>query len=144
VWVAGQAPVDHSAASKALARAYHQVVRVMEANGLEQDGPPIAVTTGLDPEAGWSFRAGIPVSDHPEGGLRDRGAVQLGSTHGGRAVRAVHIGPYTELARTHAGIDAYLAAYGIAPDEGRWEEYVSDPTRTPEGQLVTLVYVPLS
>ena len=41
-------------------------------------------------------------------------------------------------------IDAWVAAYGIETSGRSWSEWVSDPGSTPEAELVTRIYYPLS
>jgi effector-binding domain-containing protein len=70
--------------------------------------------------------------------------VRLGQSYGGPAIRVAHTGPYGGLARTHEKIAAYLAAYGIERNGDAWESYESDPARTPESDLLTYVYYPVT
>jgi effector-binding domain-containing protein len=68
----------------------------------------------------------------------------VGQSYGGPAIRVAHTGPYGSLARTHEKIAAYLAAYGIERNGDAWESYESDPARTPESDLLTYVYYPVT
>jgi effector-binding domain-containing protein len=53
------------------------------------------------------------------------------------------VGSYRNLSTTQRKIAAYLAALGIERNGDAWESYVSDPGKTPEAELVTLIYYPV-
>lgn len=130
-----------AAISRALAGAFFDVIRYMQQNGLTQAGPPIAIQRGFDGQL--RIEAGIPVSgDLPDPG--DAAApVRLTSTYAGKAVKAQHIGPYRRLSQTHDRVLAYIAALGLRRNGDPWEEYVSDPGRVAEAELVTNIYYPV-
>jgi effector-binding domain-containing protein len=44
---------------------------------------------------------------------------------------------------TYKKIDAFIAAYQLEHNGRSWESYVSDPSTTPEDELITEVYVPV-
>ncbi len=124
----------------ALAVAYVEVTAFMELNGVTRQGPPLAIIRYWGP-ASYEFDAAIPVSH--EAAKSKNSVVQLGDTYAGRAVKAVHVGPYKTRARTHEQVQAFMAARGLEQDGDPWEEYVSDPGKTPSQELITHIYYPI-
>jgi effector-binding domain-containing protein len=133
---------EASAMSEAMGAAYFEVLKFIDANGLQDAGAPLSITKTFV-GAELLFDAGIPVrgvtNDTPR---RDNG-VRLGSTYGGPVIRIRHVGSYWNLSTTHRKIAAYLSALGIERNGDAWESYVSDPGKTAEAELVTLVYYPV-
>jgi effector-binding domain-containing protein len=95
------------------------------------------------------FAAAIPVADIPSKAL-DTPAVALRALPESCALRFVHNGPYREIRGTYERIEAWLRERGgikTASDWAHyspmWEEYLNDPTTTPESELVTRIYLTL-
>jgi effector-binding domain-containing protein len=135
----GSEPEDIGAA---LGAAYGRVAIFISSNGLQIDGPPIAISNYWD-ERGYGFDAGIPVSGTPARGAGPDSPVRMGETYGGRVVRAVHVGPYTGLEETSAIIDAFIVAHNLEANGRSWDVFVSDPGNTPEEELKTEIYYPV-
>jgi effector-binding domain-containing protein len=128
--------------SAALGAAYGRVAMFISANGLQIDGQPIAVTNYWD-ERGYGFDAGIPVSGTPARGAGPDSPVRMGETYGGRVVRAVHVGPYTDLEETYHIVEAFAKAHQLEANGRSWDVFVSDPGDTPEEDLITEIYYPV-
>jgi effector-binding domain-containing protein len=130
---------DANSIGVTLGVAYSRLSGFMIAQGLKQVGPPLAIWRG-EQDGALSFDAAIPVDrlDVPPGG-----AVRTGNTFAGRAVRAVYRGPYSGLAAARKQVLAYLAAAGLRQGQSMWEQYVSDPGKTPDAELITHLYYPI-
>lgn len=128
---------------EAFGAAHSQVVRFMATHGLEQVGPPVAITTGLSDEE-WQFDAGIPIAAFPELELDADSPVQIRETWEGRVARAISVGPYASLSSDWEKVRAWLAAHGFDEAGLPWEEYVSAPGETAEEELITHLYMPIS
>lgn len=133
---------DAAAISSAMGDAFFNVLSFMDRHGLEEAGPPLAITRTFSGSE-LVFDAAIPVDGLTAGTPDTESGVQIGTTYGGPVVRARHVGSYRDLGRTHEKVAAYLAAHGIERNGDVWEAYVSDPTRTAEARLVTYVYYPV-
>jgi effector-binding domain-containing protein/carbon monoxide dehydrogenase subunit G len=131
-----------TAISEAIGEAFFDVLRFMDRNGLKEAGAPLSISRDFSGSR-VVFDAAIPVQGVTESTPGSEDGVRLGTSYGGPALRATHIGSYGDLARTHEKIAAYLAAYGIKRNGDAWESYESDPARTPESELVTYVYYPI-
>lgn len=133
---------EPAAIAKATGDAYFNVLGFIDDHGLQEAGAPIIISRGFS-GAKIRFDAAIPVRSVGAGTPRDSASVKLGETYAGPVIRVKHVGPYSGLAQTHARIAAYLAALGMQRNGDAWESYVSDPTRTPEAELITYVYYPV-
>ncbi len=122
--------------AQALGDAYGQIGRFMAGEGLAHAGQPVAITRS-DADGGFTFEAAIPANTT---GVAGRGEVRVGATPGGRAVRAIHVGPYDTMPDTYDKLAAYMASNGIEPGETSWERYVSDPGDTPSHELITHIF----
>lgn len=147
-YVSGGSSTDPDAIAKALGPAYARVGAFMAAAGLKQAGAPLAITRRWDAQARvYEFDAGIPV-DKADAQAPDKingkpDEVKIGHTYAGTALKAEHHGAYKDMGGTYAQIDAFKAAYALQDNGPSWEQYVSDPARTPEAQLVTDIFVPV-
>lgn len=140
--IAGHTTTESADIGKAYTESYAKIMGYLKANNLNEAGPPIAITRKWDEAAKvFDFEAGIPV-DRSDVPLSDS-EVHMMQTYGGPALKVTHTGPYEELGKTYQMIDAYLAAYGYQKAGDVWEEYVSDPGKTPAAELVTLIYYPV-
>jgi hypothetical protein len=131
-----------AAISEAMGAAYFNVLAFMDRHGLEEAGPPLSISRRFSGSE-FVFDAAIPVRGIRDDTPRTEGGIRLGQTWGGPVVRGRHIGSYRRLSETHEKIAAWLAVHGVARAGDAWEAYVSDPTRTPEAELVTEVYYPI-
>ena len=142
-YVSGTTTTDVDTIGKALGVAYGSIGAAMKTAGLKMDGAPLAITRRYDPQAKvYEFDAAIPVAP-AEATLPADGAVKLTKTYAGQALRVVHTGPYAELGKTYALIDAFKKAYALEDNGNNWEQYIDDPTTKPAAELRTLIFVPI-
>ena len=133
---------EPTAISEAMGRAYFDVLAFMDEHDLQDAGPPLSISRAFN-GAQMQFDAGIPVRGIRPETPRNAVGVRIGRTYAGPVIRVRHVGPYRTLGATHDKIAAYLAASGLVRNGDAWEAYISDPTRTPESELLTYVYYPL-
>lgn len=141
-WLRTASRPTPAAISAAMGDAYFEILRYMDRAGLTEAGPPLAISRSASGSE-IIFDAAIPVAGTPPDEVEEPGRVHLGHTYAGAAVRARHRGSYATLGMTHEKIAAYLAAHGIGRNGDAWESYETDPSRTPEQDLVTYVYYPV-
>ena len=141
-YATGSSSNDPTEISASLAAAYGQVLGFVSTNGLQLAGQPLAITNYWD-DRGFGFDAGIPVSGTPGRGAGPDSAVRMGETYGGRVVRAVHVGPYTELEKTYQKVEAFAAAHNVEANGRPWDVFVSDPGSVAEEELITEIYYPV-
>lgn len=136
---------DKDRISAEMGRAYSVIGAFLTANRLQMSGPPLAITHRYDANS-WVFDAALPATGAAADLLRASkagGAVRIGKTYAGKAVKATHTGPYTSLPDTYAQIQDYLRAHGMSAAGDHWEQYINDPGSTPRDKLVTDVYWPV-
>jgi effector-binding domain-containing protein len=68
------------------------------------------------------------------------GNVQAGKSPGGRAVRVIHRGPYSQMPASYAKLAAYMAIHGLQEGRVSWEQYISNPGQTDPEETVTHIY----
>ena len=139
-YVSGSSAQDSAAIGQAFAAAYGQVVPFIQTHGLAFAGQPLAINKAWGET--FEFDAGIPITSAPESVPEDS-PVQIKETYAGKAVKAVHTGAYGRLDETYDKVRAYMAAYGLEEGEHPWDVWVSDPTQTPEEEVITHVYFPI-
>ena len=86
------------------------------------------------------YDAAIPVDFIP---VSLSGNVRVGQSPSGPAIRAVHRGPYEQMAPTYEKLSAYLSAHGYTAGHVSWEHYLSDPAVTAPQDMETHVYIML-
>ena len=133
---------EPAATADALGKAYFEILKFIDENGLQDAGAPLSITRTFV-GAELLFDAGIPVRNVTDATPRDGPGVKIGTTYGGAVIRVRHVGPYRNLAITHRKIAAYLAALGIERNGAAWESYVSDPAKVAENDVLTYVYYPV-
>ncbi|MGY3556491.1 GyrI-like domain-containing protein [Williamsia sp. R60] len=120
-----QVPI--SELSEFFARAFGSTMAALQAQGVDTAGPPFGKYFGqpsdvVDVEAGFPVATPItPVDD-----------VVPGTLPGGKAVEAVHVGPYDTMAGTYAELERYCADARLKPGVVMWESYLSDPEAEPD------------
>jgi len=108
--------------SKNLAVMLPEVMEYVTKSGAELAGPPfsryhaIAGDT-IDIEAGMPVRKSVP----------GEGRVKGSSLPGGKTAVTWHIGPYPELPKTYAVLEAWMKSQSLAPRGPFWEIYWTDP-----------------
>jgi hypothetical protein len=77
------------------------------------------------------------------GRLAERPAIRLETLTEGRAAQVLHFGPYNEERPTIEKLHAFIAERGLAPRPMHHEIYLSDPNRTPQERLKTVIRQPV-
>jgi len=141
-YATGSSSNDPTEISAALAAAYGRVLGFVSTNGMQLAGKPLAITNFRD-DRGYGFEAGIPVDGNPGRGAGPDSPVRMGETYGGRVVRAVHVGAYSNLEETYEKVRAFAAAHDLQSNGRSWEVFVSDPGNVAEKDLVTEIFYPV-
>lgn len=109
------------------ARAFRETAAVLAAQGVAPVGPPFGRYHGT-PDSVVDVEAGFPVGTVVEAA----DAVAPGSLPAGRAIEAIHVGPYDTMERTYAEIESYVADEGLSLGDAMWETYLSNPEDEPD------------
>lgn len=110
-------------------RAYSSVMAAVQQQHVQLAGPPFALYRGMPTDV-VDVEAGFPLAaPFPGGG---EGGVVAGALPAGRAVEAMHVGPYETLPETYGKVMARMQAEGLTPGDTMWEYYLSDPGTEPD------------
>lgn len=114
--------------------------------GITPSGPPRAVYTAWGPNE-VRFTVAVPIDRAPAVVPEE---ITVAASPERTALWFVHHGPYRELRATYGRIEEWLRQRGgikTPEDWSRyapmWEEYMNDPTTTPESDLITRIYLTL-
>jgi effector-binding domain-containing protein len=147
--VNGKSAADPASIGRAMEKSFGVMMEFMEKYQLVPYAPPRAIYNSYGTD-GTTYIVVMPIAYQPSVPV-DKGPVFIDNLPGGKAMRFMHRGPYPELAKTYELITKFLMEKGLLKDEddwGRympmWEEYVSDPEMTPESDLVTYIYLPVT
>lgn len=147
VQLAVTCPTDHAAIAAAMQQSFATLGEFMGRNRLQPAGPPRAIYTNWG--ATTSFTLAFPIMAAPAV-VDPAKDVVIGPLAGGRALRFIHHGPYAGIRDTYAQIDAWLKERGAIKTEadwarykGMWEEYLNEPGKVPDAELITRIYLPL-
>ena len=142
LYVEEQAKLEDDSIALKLGEAYGEIMAFVGVNKLEMAGAPLALTREFSmEEMFWAFNAAIPVSV-PEN-IELIGRIKSGETYQGNAVKAIHIGDYSESMATYDAIDKYIKENNLEVNGQPWEEYVDDPTKVSIEELRTFIYFPI-
>ncbi len=108
-------------------RAFSEVVRIVEAQGLSITGSPFGYYPRM-PGATVEVAAGFPTS----GAVAPDGDVTPIELPGGQAVRGVHVGPFDSLEQTYGELVEWARGQGLQLGVGMWESYLTDPDQEPD------------
>jgi effector-binding domain-containing protein len=108
-------------------RGFHAVMGAVAQQGLTITGPPFGYYPRM-PDETVEVVVGFPVA----GPVEPTGDVIPFELPGGRAITAVHVGPYERLADTYGELTEWAATAGLQLADHMWESYLSDPAAQPD------------
>lgn len=103
-------------------RAFHEAAEAVDASGVAIVGPPFGFYPEMPTET-VAVEAGFPVSAPAEAS----GNVHRIVLPGGRAVQAVHVGPFDTMETSYDQLQSWMAEHDLQPAAAMWECYLSDP-----------------
>ena len=142
LYIEEQSKLEGDSIAIKLGKAYGEIMAFLGENKLEMIAAPMAITTEFSmEEMFWAFNAAIAV-ETPED-IELTGRIKAGTSYEGKAVKAIHIGPYSESMVTYEALQQYLKDNNLEMNGQPWEEYVDDPTQVAEKDLRTFIYYPV-
>jgi effector-binding domain-containing protein len=133
---------DNAAISAALGAANQKILNYGMAHELQiGGGAPLAITISHSADGDWVFDAAMPLAERPAKDIAEADGVKVADTYAGRAIKLTHKGPYNTVNETYDRLHAFAKAQGLTEKPVAWEEYVGDPTETPDSELLTNVYI---
>ena len=147
--VPGQSAPDPASISAAIGAAFDTLMGFLGQHALTPTAPPRVIYTSYGPE-GVSFTVALPVAAAPAAPASDT-PVTVDTLSGAKAYRFTHLGPYKNLMGTYGRITAFMKSKGWMESDAdwarympMWEEYLNDPDKTPEADLLTYIYLPVA
>ena len=121
-----------------IGEAYQSIARYLAKLGEQPSGPPFAAyynmdIQDLDVELGFTVTESIP-------GDNDITSSKL---PGGKAAKAVHLGPYCDVEPTYDALMQWIKDHGYEWTGVAYEFYINDPNDTPAAELQTEIFLPL-
>jgi effector-binding domain-containing protein len=127
-------------AFETLIDAFKSINGYLEKQSIKSSGLPLAIYTQTD-DTGFQYQVGVPIAEAPKN--PPRGDLAVAKSPGGKMLQFVHRGSYDAMDTTYEAITNYLDEKRLESEDMFIEEYVTDPLKTPEDNLVVNVYVPL-
>ncbi len=130
-------PLEKPVDLRGLEDAFQHLYECTREKALTTVGPPMAIYTDdrLDLEA-RNLEVALPVAGEPEG---------ASFLAGGRAVVALHIGPYEEIPETCRQVEEILTQENLAPTGHHYNIYVEGYRKNPDAsEWLTKVVYPIA
>lgn len=140
---------------RAMGKAFTLIMTLMAKEDVKTESPPYTLYRNVnwddaDKSKGfvgfinmllrqWDMQIGIPVVTRVEG----EGSVIAATIPAGRYLRTLHRGPYKDLGKTYARIQAYAREQGLELANFMLEFYLNDPHEVSKEALETEVLIPL-
>jgi effector-binding domain-containing protein len=102
--------------------AVHEILDVVNAQGIGPAGPPFAYHFRFDSEV-FDFEIGFPIS----GNLDESGRVRRGELPAAKVVRTIYRGDYDGLPNAWGAFEARIKADGYRTRDSFWERYLAGP-----------------
>jgi effector-binding domain-containing protein len=126
-------------AFETLIDSFKSLAAVLDKQGVKAAGNMMIVYTSTD-DTGFAFLAEVPV----EQDLKDLPkTMSMSKSPEGKALKFVHRGSYDNMDNTYEAITNHLDDKKLEAKDTFIEEYMTDPLKTEEDNLVINVYVPL-
>ena len=138
VMMKGEANWD--SAYETLIDAFKSLYAVMEKQGLKAAGSAMTIYTSTD-DTGFQYQAAVPIAEAPAN--PPKGDISIGQSPTGKVIKFVHRGSYDSMDTTYEAITNYLDTKQLEAQDLFIEEYVTDPLKTAEDQLIINVFVPI-
>jgi effector-binding domain-containing protein len=119
---------------------FKSVQGFLDKENIKAAGPPMTIYISTD-DTGFEFRAAIPIAEPLAS--PPRGDIEMGESPSGKMLKFVHRGSYDAMDTTYEAITNYLDTKQLEAQDTFIEEYVTDPLKTSEDQLVINVLVPI-
>lgn len=140
IYVTRSVSMDLPEMTRTMSEAFTTISAFIRESGIPPAGPPLSVYRDWDESTGrMNGDIGFPVAA-PDA-AKARGDVFAGNTPSGKALKAVHVGPYSQLPGAYGAMTAYMKENGIPLSPVSWEIYANDPETTPPDKLVTEIYM---
>ncbi len=143
IYLDGHSNWEH--AFDTLAKSFQSLDAAIASLGIAPSGPRMTIYTATG-DAGFSFRAAVPVAAVPKQASKGRivGGIAVGKAPAGKALKFVHRGTYGAMDRTYEAIINYLDDKGLEAKDIFIEEYPQGPPKQASDKVKVDVFVPVN
>jgi effector-binding domain-containing protein len=132
-------PQDPAAISTQMGKMYGELYSALKKSKVEPAGQPFCLYPSYTSES-MEMVCALPVA----AGAKVPAKYKIMQTGGGKAVKAVHAGPYEKLEATHNDINKYIEFKKLEIIGAPWEVYVTDPgVERDTAKWITEIYYPV-
>ncbi len=133
--------MDSALIANKMGSAFGEIMAFTAQNKIEMAGMPMSVTVAWseDPMS-WNFRAGVPVKSTD---VAPTGRIKKDVSYAGKAIKTIHIGPYSESEYAYKAMMEYLNRNNLETNGFLWEVYANDPGEVPPEEYETHIYFPI-
>jgi effector-binding domain-containing protein len=133
---------DEGEIPQALRSAYAKVAKFIAAHNLKQAGAAFTINLKWAKD-GYESEAAIPLTRAPDDLIPPDSPVKIKQAYSGKALKAVHDGPYLTLEVTLQKLTAYAAAYGYEPAAASWNQLDGNPMQPPGLDRASSLFLPV-
>ena len=126
--------------SSAISTAYSKLMVFINRNNILMKGTPKIISLKVG-DGAYHFLAAIPVEDNLL--IDEMDEIKWHSTYQGKAIKIIHKGSYRHFKNTYEILTAYLQQNNLQQNGNSWEDFVTDPAKVSEENLITYVYQPI-
>ena len=101
--------------------------------------PYLAYMNGNEDFSEFDIELGIPVLE----AIPDQGEFYMSQTYEGKAILTVYQGAYKDIEAAYVALMNYAEENALEMTGVYYDYYISDPTDTPENELLTQVVFPI-
>ena len=123
-----------------MGEAYGLIMKKLEELGKEITGAPYVLYTNANPDYSvFDLEMGFPVAEE----LPVDGDLYMTKTYEGKAVEAIHKGPYDTLEETYVAMMKYIQENSLEATGETYDFYLNNPMETKPEELLTKVVMPV-
>jgi effector-binding domain-containing protein len=127
-----------------MGKIFSEIIAFMGKKGIAPAGAPFAYWHNMNSESMskgiFDMECGFPISMPAVG----EGQIKSSKLPGGKAITAMHIGPYETLVETYEAIQAWIKEKGYQVEEDMWETYLTNPCEVPDkSKWMTEIFWPM-
>ncbi len=130
---------DSLAVRNAFESSYKKLANFIEKKGLKIVGAPIAITNSYE-KGKWDFYAAFPINAK---NIKDEGIFKAIFFPGGLTVKCSTFGPYEQSYVAYNAIEKFIKDNKLKITGNSWEEYITDPNKTPSEKARMNIYFPV-
>ena len=120
--------------------AYAKIMAFIAANNIHITGSPKIITLEYLADV-FHFKAAIPVNNNEA--IDENQQIMAEQMYEGKAVKIIHKGPYQNFKQSYDVLFSYIDQMHLEKNGNPWEDFVTDPDKVTEENLITHIYQPV-